>query len=124
MRLATNRELLENFSHVREVPSIAEAIRLIQHEERVRRTPREPVLTPDTDPLVRLEAKLINYTIGLYQLRVLETEIFGLLGALELSSEQLHRALTHVTKEHMEVKDEVMKTFSPYPRLLKQPAAK
>ena len=73
----------------------------------------------DVHPLELLKAKLSNYVISLWQLRYLETEITGMLGALALSDEEIQQALEHVCEQHQEVRAEVMKTFSPYPKMLK-----
>jgi len=121
MHLAEYSELLGSLTSPENYMSLSEAERLIRFHERREKIKNEqsPSLSSDANPLEQLEAKLSRYTIGLWQLRYLETEIIGMFDALELSSEQIQRALLHACRSHSEVQEEVMKTFSPYPRLLK-----
>jgi|SRR6516164_4321134 hypothetical protein len=121
MRVARNRETIESISAAVDSLAIKEADRLVRWHERREKIKQEqpPSLNPDAHPLEELKAKLSRYVVGLWQLRYLETEILGMMSALELSNEEIQRALNHVCQSHMEVKDEVMKVFSPYPRLLK-----
>jgi hypothetical protein len=116
MRLAEHRGLLEKFGDSTEFP-MREAIRLIQFHERMDKEKGSKSLASDAHPLELLKTKLSGYVVGLWALRHLEAEIFGLFSTMELSNEEIQRALNHVCQQHLEVKDEVMKTFSPFPRL-------
>jgi len=119
MALAKNRELLGVLSPGREEPlGIREAEELIRSKKRqAKPRVRKIAVSEEAAPLVRLEAKLKNYVVNLWQLRYLQVEIQELIRLSELSPEQVQRVLSWVCKEHAEVQEEVMLTFSPFPRI-------
>jgi hypothetical protein len=118
MQLASNQELIETLSRNHETLSIGEAISLIRKSKRQDKPRvRTIAVSKDSEPLVLLEARLKNYIISLWQLRYLATEIDGLIKAAELKPEEIERVLRWACREHGEIAEEVMRTFSPFPRL-------
>lgn len=118
--LARNREFLSTFSRDVEALSIREAIHLIKQQRKMNKPRvRAIVVKPDAEPAVLLEAKLKNYVINLWMLRYLQTEIDGMLLAMQLKPDQVLKILRYVCKEHHEVEEEVLRTFSPKLKVLR-----
>jgi len=118
MQLASNRELIETLSRNHETLSMDEALSLVRKSKRQEKPRvRAVAVNEESEVLVLLEAKLKNYIINLWQVRYLEAEIEGLIKTAALKPEEVERVLRWATREHQEVAEEVMRTFSPFPRL-------
>lgn len=122
-KLAANREFLSTFTRGIETVSINEAIHLIRQQNKMDKPRvRTIVVKADAEPAVLLEAKLKNYVINLWMLRYQQTEIQGLLLAMELKPDQILKILRYVCKEHHEVEEEVIQTFSPKLKVVRKRA--
>ena len=114
IKLAVNREYIEAISRSDALLSISEASHMISQQRKMDKPRvRAVVVRDDAPPEVMLEAKLKNYVIELWRLRYLQTEIEGLIEAMELKPEQVLKVLRYVSREHHEVEEEVIHTFNP-----------
>ena len=112
-KIAANGEFLATFLKDQSF-SVNELVSIISQQKKMDKPRvRAVVVREDAPPEVILEAKLKNYVIELWRLRYLQTEIEGLIEAMELKPEQVLKVLRYVCREHHEVEEEILHTFNP-----------